>query len=154
MRSEKKPTKFKSTISLAETNATRDRDNAQFLRLIVVVTCLSLIGWMPQYVTTFLSLSHMYVSGTVLFIVHWSTYLKAVLCPIMYLVCCSEYRQVVRYSMRRIKKSICPCLVVSEKKSQSITLSENVQSVMSVLQENENIVLHSFSRSSIPFPRS
>ncbi|KAK3737850.1 hypothetical protein QZH41_004788 [Actinostola sp. cb2023] len=98
-RSEMKPTKFKS-------NAKRDRNNAQFLRFVVKVTCLSLIGWMPQYVTTFLSLSHMYVSGTVLFIVHWSTYLKAVLCPIMYLVCCSEYRQVVRYSMRRIKKSI------------------------------------------------
>lgn len=133
--------KFKSSISLSETNKKNDRENRQFLVIVIIVTCLSLIGWLPQYFAIFLHLSDVTLPESVISIIQWLTHVKAIFGPFIYLIFCRQYKHVVSSTMCRIRKYLCSCYTFPQQRRGSVNLSKNTRT--DIL---ENVVLQSFSR--------
>ena len=117
--------KFNGTISLEAVSQKEDRMEAQFLRMLFALSCLSLIGWCPYYVATFLSLISGSVPESLWVAAYWMRYVRPVLCPILYPVCCDGYKQAIVSGARKIRKAVFPCLdVLGEKKHSSVELDK------------------------------
>jgi hypothetical protein len=138
--------KFKSTISLEATSARKDQQSVQFVKMLFLFSCISLIGWCPSYIVTVLSLFKVNVPGLLGMAVNWLCYLRPVLCPVLYPICCNEYRQAIQKMLRKIRLAIVPSSKgLSERQHVSVELGEYVDKSNSVLSENKNVVLNKIS---------
>lgn len=137
----KKLRKFKGTISLEEFSEKEDRMRAQFIRMLLVLSCVSLIGWCPYYVVTILNLINISVPKSLWLVAYWMRFIRPVLCPVLYPICCDEYKQAIMSGARKIRKAVCPCFDdLSEKKHSSIEL-DRVGSNDELPSENKQAVL-------------
>lgn len=137
----KKLHKFKGTLSLEEVSEKQDRTQVQFLRMAFLLICVSLIGWCPYYVMSILNAINVSVPESLRLAAYWMRFIRPVLSPILYPVCCNEYKQAMGACVRKIWKAVCPCFdKPREKKHSSIELDQiSLHNELPI--ENEQAVL-------------
>ncbi|EDO47121.1 predicted protein [Nematostella vectensis] len=73
--------------------ALKDKQNIQFLKLKVVATFVSLIGWMLFYLTVAMSTADVSVPQLLLVFAEWLLYVRPVFSPLIYPLVSKEYRE-------------------------------------------------------------